>query len=81
MEREILIESEVRKGRGIGQSLTYTELRNLADSLLLFSVNELWKNGVLSLMYTCVVGDRALDRKATEGAKREGIGASQGGSF
>jgi hypothetical protein len=50
MEREILIESEVRKGRGIGQSLTYTELRNLAHSLLLFSVNELWKNGVLSLM-------------------------------
>ena len=50
MEREILIESEVRKGRGIGQSLPYTELRNLAHSLLFFSVNELWKNGVLSLM-------------------------------
>jgi hypothetical protein len=50
MEREILIESEVRKGRGIGQSLTYAELRNLAHSLLPFSVSELWKKGVLSLM-------------------------------
>ena len=67
-----MIESEVRKGRGRGQSLTYTEFRNLAHSLLLFSVNELWKNGVLSLMLTCVVGDRAEYREATVRANGEG---------
>ena len=59
-----MIESEVRMGRGIGQSLTYAELRNLAHSLLLFSVNQLWKDGVLSLMLTTVVGDRAEYREA-----------------